>query len=94
MAIDFIGTNLFTDLAGLLILLTIAVLAIRWAMPYINFNRYLNAFKIGLLQKASVREGIDLDENIKKTTKKYVEDVIDQKIKEALEFKENGKNKK
>jgi len=90
MPIDFIGTNMFTEIAVLFIVFAGISLVFMWVRPYMSFNKYLTAFKIGLLQNAAVRENIDIEGNVKKTSKRYVEDIIDQKIQDALEIK-NGK---
>jgi len=88
MPIDFLGTNLFTDLGFLFVLMTGCMIAVLWVKPYLKWSKYLNAFKIGLLQKAAEREQIDIETNVKNIGRKDIESIIEDKVAEALEFRE------
>jgi len=80
---------IFTDLGVCIVLGVIAWMIYAYVRPNTVFNKYLNAFKIGMLQRAADKEGIKIEENVKKMKRKDIESIIDSKIAEALEI--NGK---
>lgn len=88
MVLDGMITNMFTDIGFLLAIIFGMSLVTIYIRPYLNYNKYLYAFKYGLLKKASDKENIDLELLVKKTSSEKIEDIIDNKIKEALEVKD------